>query len=337
MHYLVTGTAGFIGFHVAERLLQQGHQVTGIDGYTAYYDIRLKERREAILKNHAGYSGHRFLLEERQRTLDTVSAARPDIIIHLAAQAGVRYSIDNPAAYIDANIAGTFAVMEAARQARVQHLLFASTSSVYGNATETPFRELQAADRPVSFYAATKKAGEVLLHAFAHIHHLPTTAFRFFTVYGPWGRPDMAPIKFVDAIARGRPIDIYNHGDMRRDFTYIDDIAEAILRLAAHPPVAGKSAGPMDTLSPDAPFRVVNIGRGAPVALMDFVAAIENALGQRAQKRFLPMQPGDVPETFASTELLVALTGFRPAVSLEDGIARLVAWYRQSGPADCTG
>ena len=331
MHYLVTGTAGFIGFHVAERLLQRGDRVTGIDGFTPYYDVALKEQRAAILDNHAAYAGHRFMLEERERTVALVKAARPDMIIHLAAQAGVRYSIDNPAAYMDANIAGTFAVMEAARQAQVRHLLFASTSSVYGHATEAPFRELQATDRPLSFYAATKKAGEVLLHAWAHTHAVPTTAFRFFTVYGPWGRPDMAPMKFVQAIDRGEPIEIYNHGQMRRDFTYIDDIAEAILRLAAHPPAVGASAGPHDTLSPDAPYRVVNIGRGTPVALMDFVSAIERALGKAADKRFLPMQPGDVPETFASTALLAALTGFSPAIALDEGIARLVDWYRRHG------
>ncbi|MGL4495625.1 MAG: NAD-dependent epimerase/dehydratase family protein [Beijerinckiaceae bacterium] len=328
MHYLVTGSAGFIGFHVAERLLQRGHTVTGIDGYTDYYDPALKARREAILKNHTVYTGHRFMLEDRDRTLSTVMAAKPDRIIHLAAQAGVRYALDNPAAYLDANLSGLFSVMEAARRAEVEHLLFASTSSVYGAPRTTPFRETQAADRPLSFYAATKKAGEVLLHSWSHLYGLPVTAFRFFTVYGPWGRPDMAPFKFVDAIANKRPIEVFNQGHMRRDFTYIDDIAEAIGRLADLPPVVGQPVGDVDTLSPDAPFRVVNIGRGTPVRLMDFIASIERAMGMTAHKELLPMQPGDVPETYAATDLLKALTGFTPQVPLDEGIARLVAWYR---------
>jgi len=313
---------------VAERLLQGGHSVTGIDGFTDYYDVRLKERRAALLANHRRYSGHRLRLEDRTATLAIAEAAKPDIVIHLAAQAGVRYSLENPATYLDCNITGLFSVMEAARAAGAKHLMFASTSSVYGAPRTTPFRETQAADRPLSFYAATKKAGEALLHAYSHAWNLPTTAFRFFTVYGPWGRPDMAPQKFIEAIEAGRGIDVYNHGQMRRDFTYIDDIVEAILRLSGTPPVVGQPAGPMDTLSPDAPFRIVNIGRGAPVELMDFIDSLERALGKTAEKRFLPMQPGDVPETYAATDLLSALTGFTPSVSLDDGLRRLVDWYR---------
>jgi UDP-glucuronate 4-epimerase len=249
-----------------------------------------------------------------------------DVVIHLAAQAGVRYSIDAPRSYVEANLIGTYEVLEAARHAQPAHLLIASTSSVYGANTAMPYAETHAADHPMSFYAATKKAGEVMAHSYAHLYTLPTTMFRFFTVYGPWGRPDMALFKFVRAILNGEPIDIYNHGEMRRDFTYVDDLVEGIVRLIALPPA--ESAGAMDSLSPVAPWRVVNIGNGAPVGLMDFVQAVEAALGMQAQKNLLPMQPGDVPATWADASLIEALTGPLPRTDIRDGVQHFVDWYR---------
>lgn len=321
---LVTGSAGFIGFHLCRRLLADGWNVTGLDGMTTYYDVALKQRRHQMLMQSPGFRAVEGLVETPGLVADLMEGA--DVVIHLAAQAGVRYSIDAPRSYVEANLIGTYEVLEAARNAQPAHLLIASTSSVYGANTAMPYAETHAADHPMSFYAATKKAGEVMAHSYAHLYTLPTTMFRFFTVYGPWGRPDMALFKFVRAILNGEPIDIYNHGEMRRDFTYVDDLVEGIVRLIALPPA--ESAGAMDSLSPVAPWRVVNIGNGAPVGLMDFVQAVEAALGMRAQKNLLPMQPGDVPATWADASLIEALTGPLPRTDIRDGVQRFVDWYR---------
>ncbi len=321
---LVTGSAGFIGFHLCRRLLADGWNVTGLDGMTTYYDVALKQRRHQMLMRSPGFRAVEGLVETPGLVADLMEGA--DVVIHLAAQAGVRYSIDAPRSYVEANLIGTYEVLEAARHAQPAHLLIASTSSVYGANTAMPYAETHAADHPMSFYAATKKAGEVMAHSYAHLYTLPTTMFRFFTVYGPWGRPDMALFKFVRAILNGEPIDIYNHGEMRRDFTYVDDLVEGIVRLIALPPA--ESAGAMDSLSPVAPWRVVNIGNGAPVGLMDFVQAVEAALGMQAQKNLLPMQPGDVPATWADASLIEALTGPLPRTDIRDGVQRFVDWYR---------
>ena len=325
MRVFVTGTAGFIGFQLARRLLDRGHFVAGYDGMTRYYDVRLKEARRAILMRSNGYRDTVAMLEDMPALTRAAEDAAPDVIVHLAAQAGVRYSLENPRAYIDANLIGSFNMMEMARILKPRHFLVASTSSVYGASPSVPFYESDRADHPLTLYAATKKAGEAMTHSYAHLWSIPTTLFRFFTVYGPWGRPDMAPLKFVDAIESGRPIDIYNNGDMSRDFTYVDDLVEAIVRLIDCPP----AIDPDDpSVSPAAPHRVVNIGRGEPAALLDFIAAIEKALGKEAIRNYLPMQKGDVPRTFANTDLLERLTGCRPHTSIEDGVRALVAWYR---------
>lgn len=321
---LVTGSAGFIGFHLCRRLLADGWNVTGLDGMTTYYDVALKQRRHQMLMQSPGFRAVEGLVETPGLVADLMEGA--DVVIHLAAQAGVRYSIDAPRSYVEANLIGTYEVLEAARHAQPAHLLIASTSSVYGANTAMPYAETHAADHPMSFYAATKKAGEVMAHSYAHLYTLPTTMFRFFTVYGPWGRPDMALFKFVRAILNGEPIDIYNHGEMRRDFTYVDDLVEGIVRLIALPPA--ESAGAMDSLSPVAPWRLVNIGNGAPVGLMDFVQAVEAALGMQAQKNLLPMQPGDVPATWADASLIEALTGPLPRTDIRDGVQHFVDWYR---------
>lgn len=321
---LVTGSAGFIGFHLCRRLLADGWEVTGLDGMTAYYDVTLKDRRHAMLKQSPAFRAVEGLVETPGLVADLAAGA--DVIVHLAAQAGVRYSIEAPRSYVEANLIGTYEVLEAARATKPAHLLIASTSSVYGANTEMPYAEVHKADHPMSFYAATKKAGEAMAHSYAHLYGTPITLFRFFTVYGPWGRPDMALFKFVKAILNGDPIDIYNHGDMRRDFTYVDDLIEGITRLIALPP--DRSVGPLDSLSPVAPCRIVNIGNGAPVGLMDFVQAVEAATGRTAEKRLLPMQPGDVPATWADAGLIEALTGPLPRTDIRDGVRRFVDWYR---------
>lgn len=322
---LVTGSAGFIGYHLCARLLADGWTVTGLDGMTDYYDVRLKQRRHAMLSQRPGFRPVEGLVETPGLVRDLAAGA--DVIVHLAAQAGVRYSIDAPRSYVEANLIGTFEVLEAARAVQPAHLLMASTSSVYGANTEMPYAERHKADSPMSFYAATKKATEAMGHSYAHLYAIPTTMFRFFTVYGPWGRPDMALFKFVKAILSGEPIEIYNHGDMRRDFTFVDDLVEGIVRLISVAP-AEVPVGAMDSLSPVAPFRIVNIGNGAPVGLMEFVASIEAALGRPAEKRFLPMQPGDVPATWADAALIEALTGPLPRTEIGDGVGRFVRWYR---------
>lgn len=331
MKIFVTGTAGFIGFHLAQRLLADGHLVTGYDGVTDYYDPKLKHRRLDLLRRHNGFTDVRGMLENQPLLNRTIEAFAPDVIVHLAAQAGVRYSIDHPESYIQSNLVGTFHVLEAARAVQPRHLLLASTSSVYGGNTDLPFREASRADSPMSLYAATKKANEAMSHSYAHLFAIPTTCFRFFTVYGPWGRPDMALFKFVAAIEKGEPIEIFGEGRMQRDFTYIDDLVEGIVRLIAVPPEQGKpvaAEGDIDSLSPVAPWRVVNIAGGQPVPLMDYVAAIEAALGKTAEKELLPMQAGDVRETFAAPDLLRALTGFVPATPVSEGVRRFVEWYR---------
>ncbi len=329
MRIFITGTAGFIGFHLAKRLLERGDVVVGYDAITDYYDPILKKARLAHLSALKNFTNFVARLEDLSSLIQSVEAAKPDIIVHLAAQAGVRYSIENPKAYIDSNLIGSFNVLEAARLIKPAHLLMASTSSVYGGNEKMPFQEIDKADNPITLYAATKKSMENMAHSYAHLWSIPTTCFRFFTVYGPWGRPDMALFKFVDAISNGRPIDIYGMGEMRRDFTYIDDLIEAIVRLLAAPPVKGQPIGQgIDTLSPVAPWRAVNIAGGVPIGLLDFVRAIESALGQKAQMNMLAMQPGDVRETFADPTLLFSLTNYRPKTAVEVGVAKFVEWYR---------
>lgn len=330
MRILVTGSAGFIGFHLARRLLDDGHQVVGLDGFTPYYDIALKEARHAQLAARNGYAGHRVMLEDRDGLARAWDDAHCEVVIHLAAQAGVRYSIENPRSYIDANIIGTFNLLELARQGTLKHLMLASTSSIYGANPQVPFRETDRAVHPVSLYAATKMSTELIAHSYSHLWHVPTTAFRFFTVYGPWGRPDMALFKFTKAILEDRPIDVYNHGRMERDFTYIDDLIEAICRLIdTSPPHPDARTGPDALLSPVAPFRAINIGGGQPVGLIHFIEAIERATGKASTRNHLPMQPGDVPRTFAAADELERLVGYRPATPIETGVARFVAWYRE--------
>lgn len=329
MRYLVTGTAGFIGFHLAKRLLDEGHEVVGIDGFTPYYDVRLKECRNEILERRNGFKGYRVMLENMP-ALETIWAAEAiDIVVHLAAQAGVRYSLENPRAYIDANVVGTFNVMELTRRYRVRHFMLASTSSAYGANTAMPFRETDRTATPLTLYAATKAATEQMSHCYSHLWSIPTTAFRFFTVYGPWGRPDMAPSKFTKGIIEGTPIDIYNHGQMERDFTYVGDLVEGIYRLSHQVPVKGEPAGEgIDSLSPAAPYRIVNIGAGVPVNLLDFIEQIEKCVGRKAVRNYMEMQPGDVTATFASADLLEALTGYRPATTVAEGVKAFVGWYR---------
>jgi UDP-glucuronate 4-epimerase len=325
MRYFITGTAGFIGFHLAQRLLRDGHEVFGCDGMTRYYDVTLKHRRHAILAEYPRFHGAEFMLEDAARLSAEMEAARPDVVVHLAAQAGVRYSLENPAAYVQSNLVGTFNIIEEMRKRPQAHLLLASTSSVYGANTELPFAEEHRADHPMTFYAATKKATEGMAHSYSHLFGIPTTAFRFFTVYGPWGRPDMALFKFTENTLRGKPIDVYNHGRMERDFTYIDDLVEAIVRLAAAVPGAEKLPGD----SPAAPFRVVNIGNSQPVNLMEFISAIEAATGRESIRNYMPMQPGDVPRTWADTSVLQRATGFTPGTPVKEGVAAFVAWYRE--------
>ncbi len=326
---LVTGSAGFIGYHLCRRLLDDGFTVAGLDGMTDYYDVTLKRRRHAMLRQSPAFSAEEGLLEDPGRLAALVARSQPDVIVHLAAQAGVRYSIDAPRSYVEANLIGTFEILEAARAHTPAHLLIASTSSVYGANTAMPYAETDKADSQMSFYAATKKATEAMAHSYAHLYGIPTTMFRFFTVYGPWGRPDMALFKFTRSILAGAPIEIYNHGDMKRDFTYVDDLVLGIRRLIDTPPVRPTEAvADGDSLSQVAPFRIVNIGNGAPVQLMDFVAAIETAIGRPAIRNYLPMQPGDVPATWADTTLLTRLIGPLPRTEIAEGVKRFVAWYR---------
>ncbi len=330
---LITGSAGFIGFHLARHLLERGWQVAGYDGMTDYYDVTLKRRRHQILLQSEGFTATEAMLEDAEAVEHAVAEMQPEVIIHLAAQAGVRYSLEAPRAYLDANVMGTFNVMEAAERHGVSHLLMASTSSVYGANDDFPYAETQKADHPLTIYAASKKATEAMGHAWAHLHRLPTTMFRFFTVYGPWGRPDMALFKFTRGILEGAPIDIYNRGDMWRDFTYVDDLVAGIAGLVDAPPPQVDARGdlpevPGDTLSPAAPWRLVNIGNGESVRLLDFVEAIEAATGRTAVRNLMEMQKGDVPRTWADARLLAELVGPAPKTPLTEGVARFVEWYR---------
>jgi len=330
MKILVTGAAGFIGMHTSLRLLARGDEVVGLDNLNDYYDPTLKEARLARLQPQSGFRFVKLDVAARTGMEALFAAERFDRVIHLAAQAGVRYSLQNPHAYIDSNLVGFMNVLEGCRHAKVQHLVYASSSSVYGGNTRMPFSEADSVDHPVSIYAATKKANELMAHTYSHLYGLPTTGLRFFTVYGPWGRPDMALFLFTKAILEGRPIDVFNHGRMRRDFTYVDDIVEGVIRTldrVAEPDPA------FDPMQPNpgtgsAPYRVFNIGNHDPVELMEFVAAIEDALGATAQKNFLPLQDGDVPATYADVQALQDWVGFSPATSIETGIGRFVEWYR---------
>ena len=325
---LITGTAGFIGFHLAELLLAEGWLVHGVDAFTDYYDVTLKHARQARLQRSNAFSSSVARLEDMAALSRAAEDFQPEVIVHLAAQAGVRYSLENPRSYVDTNVTGTFNVIEVARQLGVKHLVFASTSSVYGGNTKMPFEETDKADQPLTIYAATKKAGEALAHSYAHLWGLPMTGLRFFTVYGPWGRPDMALFKFTRAIIEGKPIDIYNGGEMYRDFTYIDDLVRAIALLIDAVPVKDQPVGEHDSLSHVAPFRTVNIGNNDKVKLLDFIAALEQALGIPAQRHYMEMQKGDVAATWADSRLLKSLTGFSPSTDYRAGVQRFVDWYR---------
>ncbi len=323
----VTGSAGFIGYHVAERLLAQGWHVVGLDALSDYYDVALKQRRHAMLETYPGFVPVIGRLEDPGLLRQLFAEHRPDLVVHLAAQAGVRHSIEQPRDYVEANLVGSFELLEAARAHPPAHMLLASTSSVYGANTDMPYGERDKTDTQMSFYAATKKATEAMAQSYAHLYGLPVTMFRFFTVYGPWGRPDMAHFLFTDAILHGRPIKVFNHGKMRRDFTYIDDLVDGICGLIDVVP-GDQPVSSRDSLSPVAPFRIVNIGNSAPVELLTYIQAIEAACGQEAEKILMPMQPGDVPATWADTGLLTELTGYAPKVDVQTGIQRFVDWYR---------
>ena len=329
---LVTGAAGFIGFHISKYLLDKGWRVIGIDCISDYYDVSLKERRESFLLESNCYRSVHEKIETESVLIDLFSEETPDVVIHLAGQAGVRYSIENPRAYLESNIKGTFELLEAARFNPPKHMLIASTSSAYGANERMPYRETDKADHQMSFYAATKKSTENMAHSYSHLYSLPITTFRFFTVYGPWGRPDMALFKFTDAILNGKPIDVYNQGNMSRDFTYIDDLVKGMsLLLEAVPSFSSldqQTCILLDSKSPIAPFRVVNIGNSKPTKLTDFIDAIENCIGKKAVKNFMPMQRGDVPSTWADTSLLQDLTGFKPQTDITSGVKKFVRWYR---------
>jgi UDP-glucuronate 4-epimerase len=331
MRVFVTGAAGFIGFHVASRLLADGHEVLGYDGVTAYYDVSLKRQRLKQLLDRDRFSLEEAMLEDKPALESSIEDFRPDVIIHLAAQPGVRYSLEAPEAYVSANLVGTFNLLEIARETKPHHLLIASTSSVYGGNETQPFEEADRTDFPISLYAATKKASEAMSHSYAHLWKIPTTCFRFFTVYGPWGRPDMALFKFVSAILEGEPIDVYGEGQMKRDCTHVDDLVEGVIRLIDVVPVEGQPVeveGVADSLSPVAPWRTVNIAGGKPIELLNFIEAIEGATGKKATKRLLPMQKGDVTATSADPGLLRALTGFVPSTPVTKSARDFVEWYR---------
>jgi UDP-glucuronate 4-epimerase len=327
---LVTGAAGFIGSTVCHALIERGQPVVGLDNLNDYYDPRLKEARLSRLTAREGFEFVRLDLADRPGVQQLFERRRFSRVVNLAAQAGVRYSLENPHAYVDANIVGFVNVLEGCRHAGVGHLVYASTSSVYGGNTAMPFSEHHSVEHPLSLYAATKKANELMAHTYSHLFGLPTTGLRFFTVYGPWGRPDMAAFLFADAILDGRPIKVFNHGEMKRDFTYVDDIVEALVRVLDHPPAPDPSFDPMrpDPARSNAPYRIFNIGNSEPVDLMEFIEAIESAVGRTAIKEFLPMQAGDVPATYADTSELAALTGFSPQTDVRTGVGRFIDWYR---------
>jgi UDP-glucuronate 4-epimerase len=331
MTILVTGAAGFIGYHVARRLLERGDSVVGLDNLNAYYDVSLKEARLAQLNEHQGFRFAKLNLEDREGMASLFASERLQRIVHLAAQAGVRYSLQNPHAYLDSNLAGFINILEGCRHHGVEHLVYASSSSVYGGNTRLPFSEHDNIDHPISLYAATKKANELMAHTYSHLFRLPTTGLRFFTVYGPWGRPDMALFLFTRAILDGRPIDVFNHGNMVRDFTYIDDIVEGVVRVVDRPAEANPAfdAARPDPGTSNAPYRVFNIGNSQPTPLAEYIEALEDALGRKAQRNYLPMQPGDVPATSADTDELDAWVGFKPNTPVREGVRRFVEWYRE--------
>ncbi len=328
--YLVTGAAGFIGMHTSLRLLARGDQVVGVDNLNDYYDVTLKEARLARLTSHPAFTFHKLDVADRQGMADLFAREKPQRVIHLAAQAGVRYSLTNPHAYIDANVQGFTNIVEGCRHNGIEHLAYASSSSVYGGNTKLPFSEHDNIDHPVSLYAATKKANELMAHTYSHLFRLPTTGLRFFTVYGPWGRPDMALFLFTKAILEGKPIDVFNHGKMVRDFTYIDDIVEGVIRVIDKPAEPNPQFDPAnpDPATSNAPYRVFNIGNNQPTQLMEYISALETALGKTAKKNYLAMQPGDVPATAANTDELDAWVGFKPNTAVKQGVARFVDWYR---------
>ena len=325
----VTGSAGFIGFHLCKLLLDQNLSVFGYDGLTDYYDVKLKHDRNSILEKYPNFRSKIGMLEDYDSLLTAMEAFKPDAVVHLAAQAGVRHSITNPRAYLEANVLGTFNIFEAARVVNVEHLLLASTSSVYGANTQLPFVETEKADLQMSFYAATKKSTEVMGHSYSHIYQLPITMFRFFTVYGPWGRPDMALFKFTDAIINDKPIDVYNFGEMWRDFTYVEDLVRAINLLCKTVPNQTSQKYENDSLSPVAPFRIVNIGNSQKVKLTEFIEAIEMSLNKKAILNLMEMQQGDVAATWSDTNLLSSLTGYQPQTEVKSGVAHFVSWYKE--------
>ena len=326
--FLVTGSAGFIGYHVTERLLARGDEVLGLDNVNDYYDVRLKEARLVRLAGKPNYRFFKLDIGHRDEIKQFFATEKPEVVIHLAAQAGVRYSLQNPHAYVEANLEGFINILEGCRHNGVQHLVYASSSSVYGANTVLPFSVQDNVDHPVSLYAATKKANELMAHTYSHLYDLPTTGLRFFTVYGPWGRPDMALFLFTKAILNGESIDVFNHGKMERDFTYIDDIVEGVIRVADRVPTSA-TVPVVPNVSSRAPYRLYNIGNNSPVPLMDMIATLEQELGKVAEKRMLPLQPGDVPATYADVDDLQRDVGFKPATTIASGIKRFVTWYKE--------
>jgi len=328
---LVTGAAGFIGFHLSNRLLKDGYSVIGIDDLNNYYDVQLKKDRLALLQEKSHFTFYQLKLEEKAGIDAIFSENKPNIVVNLAAQAGVRYSLENPYAYIDSNIVGFLNILEACRNNPVDHLVYASSSSVYGGNTKMPFSVSDSVDHPVSLYAATKKSNELMAHTYSHLYNIPTTGLRFFTVYGPWGRPDMALFLFTDAIMNNKPIKVFNNGKMKRDFTFVDDIVEGIVRLIPKEPKRNENwnAEKADPATSSAPYKVFNIGNNSPENLMRYIEVLEKCLGKEAQKEFLPLQPGDVPATYADTSALEKHVDFKPNTSLEEGIGKFVAWYKE--------
>jgi UDP-glucuronate 4-epimerase len=330
MKILVTGTAGFIGAALAQQLLARGDEVIGVDNLNDYYDVQLKQARLNLLTHQPGFTDLRIALEDSAAINQLFKVHQPQRVVNLAAQAGVRYSLSNPQAYIDSNITGFLNILEACRHFGTEHLVYASSSSVYGANTKMPFAEDHSVAHPVSLYAATKKSNELMAHTYSHLFKIPTTGLRFFTVYGPWGRPDMAPILFANKIARGEPIDVFNYGKHRRDFTYIDDIVAGIIHTLDHPAQAnmGWDSENPDPASSAAPYRIYNIGSNNPVELLRFIELMEQGLGKTAVKNLLPMQPGDVPDTYANVDNLIQSVGYKPQTSIEEGVARFIEWYR---------
>jgi UDP-glucuronate 4-epimerase len=326
---LVTGAAGFIGFHLAKRLLDQGVEVLGVDNLSSYYDVSLKRARLAQLEDRRGFRFRKAELADRAGTADLFAKQRPDMVVHLAAQAGVRHSIKDPHAYVDSNVVSFVNVLEGCRHCDVDHLVFASSSSVYGANTKMPFSVHDSVDHPLSLYGATKKSNELMAHSYSHLYGLPATGLRFFTVYGPWGRPDMALFLFTEAILAGRTIDVFNHGKMQRDFTYVDDVVEAVSRVMERPPKPDESwSGERpDPASSHAPYKVFNVGNNNPVELLRLIEVLEQCLGRKAKKNFLPLQPGDVPATYADIEDLAAYAGYNPETTIETGVERFVEWH----------